>query len=49
VAERPDQIVVDRFSRHIMRDRSPETLLVLHRWYEPVGRSGDETWYRALR
>jgi len=47
VNARPDEIVVDRFSRQIMRTRSPETLRILDRWYVPVGRSGDETWYRA--
>ena len=30
-AARPDEIVVDRFSRRIMRDRSPQTLALIRR------------------
>jgi hypothetical protein len=45
-AARPDEIVVDRFSRRIMRSRSPATLALIRRRYVEVGRSGDETWYR---
>jgi hypothetical protein len=46
VAARPDEIVVDRFSRRIMRSRSPATLALIRRHYVAAGRSGDEVWYR---
>jgi hypothetical protein len=46
ISARPDEIVVDRFSRRIMRSRSPETLAIVRRDYVRVGRSGDEVWYR---
>jgi hypothetical protein len=45
-AARPDEIVVDGFSRRIMRDRSPRTLALIRRDYVRVGHSGDEVWYR---
>jgi hypothetical protein len=46
VSARPDQIVVDRFSARILRERSTATWRVVRRYYVRVGRSGDETWYR---
>jgi hypothetical protein len=44
-AARPDQIVVDRFSAAIMRERSPATLRFIRTHYVETGRSGDERWY----
>jgi hypothetical protein len=43
---RPDEVVVDRFSRRIMQARSPRTLALVRRGYRRVGHSGDEVWYR---
>lgn len=45
-AARPTEIVVDRFSVAIMRNRSPATLRLIHRLYVRVGASGADTWYR---
>lgn len=45
-AARPDEIVVDRFSRRIMRERSPATLRLIEDRYRRVGGHGPDTWYR---
>ncbi len=42
----PDEVVVDRFSARIMRERSPRTLRVIHARYRRVGGHGADTWYR---
>jgi hypothetical protein len=41
---RPTELVVDRFSRDIMRDRSPATDRLIRRLYAPYGGAGDDTW-----
>jgi hypothetical protein len=41
----PTELVVDRFSDGIMRERSPATRRLIHARYRKVGRSGDDTWY----
>lgn len=44
--DRPAELVVDRFSDDIMRDRSPATRRLILASYEPFGGSGDDIWYR---
>ncbi len=46
VRARPDEVVVDRFSAGIMRERSPRTLRLIHARYRRVGGHGADTWYR---
>ncbi len=43
---RPEEIVVDKFSREIMHDRSPSTLRAINRLYESFGGFRTDTWYR---
>ena len=43
---RPDEVVVDRFSARIIRERSPATLRWIRARYDPSGGRGDDTWYR---
>lgn len=43
---RPTELVVDRFSDRIMRERSQATSRLIHARYRKVGGSGDDTWYR---
>lgn len=45
---RPDEIVVDRFSARILRERSPATLAWIHAHYTETGGHGDDTWYRRV-
>ncbi len=45
-AARPDELVVDRFTDRIMRERSPRTRRLIRTWYRKVGEAGDDTWYR---
>jgi hypothetical protein len=40
------ELVVDRFTDGIMRDRSPATRRLIASRYEPFGGSGPDTWYR---
>ena len=42
---RPTELVVDRFSARIMRERSPATIRLIRSLYREVGGSGDDTWY----
>jgi hypothetical protein len=44
--ERPVELVVDRFSDGILRDRSTATRRLIAAEYEAVGRAADDTWYR---
>jgi hypothetical protein len=46
---RPVELVVDRFTDGIMRDRSPQTRRLIASLYEPFGGSGPDTWYRLRR
>jgi hypothetical protein len=43
---RPVQVVVDRFSDSIMRQRSPETRQLIAARYKRVGHAGPDSWYQ---
>lgn len=43
---RPDEVVVDRFSARIMRERSPATLAWIRTHYTRTGGHDDDSWYR---
>ncbi len=44
-AARPTELIVDRYSASIMRDRSPATLRLITAMYVRVGHAGTDSWF----